>query len=274
MLHHSISFLLLSAFILPLNAQTFPQPELWLRDTAAQTIERHGVYYTIINGQRVAVSKPDTNYNKSCLYSRTIHLPDSIMATDSIYYVTDITDAFTGCKHLRGIILPKGLTFIAPMAFAWCRSLQQIDLPDKIENIYSMTFLYCRSLKQVKLPSFLTKIGDSAFRGCSRLKSIVIPPFVTIIESSAFEGCLHLKRIEIPQSVVAIRDFAFGGCENIKEMYVYASNPPILGGDTTISLPVFDDKVRNIPVHIPKGSKLLYTHAPEWSLFTNYIDDL
>ncbi len=31
-------YLLLSAFILPLNAQTFPQPELWLRDTAAQVI--------------------------------------------------------------------------------------------------------------------------------------------------------------------------------------------------------------------------------------------
>ncbi len=35
---NSITYLLLSAFILPLNAQTFPQPELWLRDTAAQVI--------------------------------------------------------------------------------------------------------------------------------------------------------------------------------------------------------------------------------------------
>ncbi len=35
---HFIIYLLLSAFILPLNAQTFPQPELWLRDTAAQVI--------------------------------------------------------------------------------------------------------------------------------------------------------------------------------------------------------------------------------------------
>ena len=33
-----LSYFLLSAFILPLNAQTFPQPELWLRDTAAQVI--------------------------------------------------------------------------------------------------------------------------------------------------------------------------------------------------------------------------------------------
>lgn len=31
-------YILISAFILPLNAQTFPQPELWLRDTAAQVI--------------------------------------------------------------------------------------------------------------------------------------------------------------------------------------------------------------------------------------------
>lgn len=35
---HSILYLLFSAFILPLNAQTFPQPKLWLRDTAAQVI--------------------------------------------------------------------------------------------------------------------------------------------------------------------------------------------------------------------------------------------
>ena len=33
-----LPYLLLSAFILPLNAQTFPQPELWLRDTATQVI--------------------------------------------------------------------------------------------------------------------------------------------------------------------------------------------------------------------------------------------
>ena len=35
-----IIYLLLSAFILPLNAQTFPQPELWLRDNAAQGVEQ------------------------------------------------------------------------------------------------------------------------------------------------------------------------------------------------------------------------------------------
>ena len=93
------------------------------------------------------------------------------------------------------------------------------------------------------------------------------------IEEGAFAGCKRLKRVVLPQSVDTIGCFAFGECKGLKEIYVNAVKPPVLVGDIS-SLPVFDGVRKSIPVHIPKGSKPLYTQAPEWSLFTNYIDDL
>ena len=239
----------------------------------AQEVECQNVKYEILDGHQVRVMRV-TPYRKMLqTYSGIVYIPDSILVDNNVYYVTDVTDAFRGCKYIKEVRLPSRLTYIICSAFSSCSSLQHIELPDEISRIYSMSFYKCSSLQFVKLPAGLQRIGDSAFDGCTHLRNIEIPQHVATIEEGAFAGCKRLKRVVLPQSVDTIGCFAFGECKGIKEIYVYAVKPPVLVGDIS-SLPVFDGVKKSIPVHIPKGSKPLYTQAPEWSLFTNYIDDL
>lgn len=235
-------------------------------------IEVQNIIYQVHEGNALVVP-PDGYKKRLHLYSGKVYIPDSVYIEKKSYYVIDITDAFRGCKYLEEVRLPSKLKFIIGEAFSSCISLHDIELPDEISRIYERAFRSCKSLRSVKLPDSLQRIGASAFEGCRNLRSIEIPRHVVTIEDGAFEGCTRLRRVILPQSVDSIGYFAFGGCKGLKEIYVYSSRPPILTGDIN-SLPVFEAVKKNIPVHIPKGSKHLYLTAQEWSLFTNYIDDL
>lgn len=238
----------------------------------APKIEVQEIVYQINEGNAHVVP-PDGYKKRIQLYSGKVYIPDSIYMDGEVYYVTDVTDAFRECKYLKKLRLPRKLKFIIGEAFSSCISLQDIELPDEISRIYGRAFRSCKSLQSVKLPDSLQRIGSSAFEGCRNLRSIEIPQHVVTIEDGAFEGCTRLRYVILPQSVDSIGYFAFGGCKGLKEIYVYSPKPPVLTGDIN-SLPVFEGVKKNIPVHIPKGSKHLYRAAQEWSLFTNYIDDL
>ena len=235
-------------------------------------IEIQDIIYQVHEGNALVVP-PDGYKKRLKLYSGKVYIPDSIYLNKEVYYVTDITDAFRGCKYLKEVRLPRKLKFIISEAFSSCISLQDIELPNEISHIYERAFRSCKSLRSIKLPDGLQRIGSSAFEGCRSLRSIEIPQHVVTIEDGAFEGCTRLRCVILPQSVDSIGYFAFGGCKGLKEIYVYSPKPPVLTGDIN-SLPVFEGVKNDIPVHIPKGSKHLFQTAQEWSLFTNYIDDL
>ena len=238
----------------------------------AQKHDIQGITYQIYKGDAIVVS-PDEYKKRIHLYSGRVYVPDSVQIEGELYCVKDVTQAFMGCCYLKEIRLPLGQTDICGLAFAWCKSLQNFEIPNGVSRIYGKAFLNCKSLQYVKLPASLQRLGESAFEGCVNLKSIEIPPQVITIEDGAFAGCTRLKCRVLPQSVDTIGYFAFGGCKGLEEIYVHAVKPPVLDGDIS-SLPVFDKVKKSIPVHIPKGSKPLYMQAKEWSLFTNYIDDL
>jgi len=238
----------------------------------AQKHDIQGITYQIYEGNAI-VDYPDEYKKRIHLYSGKLYVPDSVQIEGELYCVKDVTQAFMYCCYLKEIHLPIGQTDICGLAFACCRSLRNIEIPNGVRRIYGQAFWRCYSLQSIKLPDSLQRIGESAFEECTRLKNIEIPQHVVTVEAGAFAGCKRLKYVVLPQSVDTIGYFAFGGCKGLKEIYVHAAKPPILEGDIS-SLPVFDGVKKSIPIHIPKGSKPLYTQAPEWALFTNYIDDL
>lgn len=240
---------------------------------SAREIEYQNVVYEILDGCQARVMRTSPYKKLLHRYSGKVYIPDSIYIDNNAYYVVDVTDAFRACQYLREIHLPSGLTYIINSAFAYCSSLQHIELPDSVSRIYDNSFYSCPSLQSVKLSISLQRIGNSAFAECTRLKSIEIPQQVVTIEADAFAKCRNLKRVVISQNVESIGEYAFGECKRLREIYVYTKEPPKLGCGTT-SLLVFEGVKRSIPIHIPKGSKPLYMQAKEWSLFTNYIDDL
>jgi len=60
-------------------------------------------------------------------------------------------------------------------AFSYCKNLTQVFLPRKLQVIGEDAFFGCQNLKDIKIPSSVTRIGTGAFRKCKNLKNIDIP---------------------------------------------------------------------------------------------------
>lgn len=108
--------------------------------------------------------------------------------------------AFNGCRNLKTIKLPEGVTRIGQSAFAQCESLTSLSLPSSLVEIGSCAFQWCKGLTKVTLPSRLESIGSYAFGQCEKLKSITIPGSVSVIGQYAFQFCYALASVTIEDS--------------------------------------------------------------------------
>ncbi|MBQ8319631.1 MAG: leucine-rich repeat domain-containing protein [Clostridia bacterium] len=106
--------------------------------------------------------------------------------------------AFYNCWYLTEIVLPDGVTNIAPYAFYNCVNLTKIVMPENITTIGYSAFSGCTDLTDIVIPNGVTSIGGSAFSGCNSLTKIIVPDSVTSIGSSAFFGCSGLKEMTLP----------------------------------------------------------------------------
>lgn len=126
--------------------------------------------------------------------------------------VTEIgTKAFSECKGLRDVILPKNLVNIGDFAFYNCSSLDTIYFSDKLQSIGASAFSSCYNLKHADLyNSNLQSISNSAFSGCKNLKEVLLPSNKSIaIGSSAFSSCSTLSNLQINNSNLTINSQTF-----------------------------------------------------------------
>ena len=77
--------------------------------------------------------------------------------------------AFSGCRTLRSIRLPEGVTALGLSVFYNCGSLQQVYLPRSLTQINWRAFGYCSSLKRLSIPGSVTRINKDAFEGSGML---------------------------------------------------------------------------------------------------------
>ena len=160
------------------------------------------------------------------------------------------TEAFSGCKQLKYIIIPNSVTYISD-AFSGCSSLDSIHIPSSVTKISGWAINGCSSLKSIIvdeknqiydsrdmcnaiietstntliagcretiIPEGVVTIASDAFSGCTSLDSIKIPDGVTSIGWCAFSGCSSLRNIDIPASVVDIERGAFEGCSSLESI--------------------------------------------------------
>ena len=138
--------------------------------------------------------------------------------------------AFWGCSSLEEITIPAGVSSISPSAFRDCISLKQIHLPENLKEIGQYAFTNCKSLEQIKLPDSLTSIPheslgglgafggcDSLFEGCEALKEMVLPDSIDRIGKRMFYNCKLLESITA-NGVRAIEEGAFKNCLRLKEL--------------------------------------------------------
>lgn len=129
---------------------------------------------------------------------------------------------FYGCKNLRTVVLPDGLTKFDGCGA--CTNLEEIHLPDSIEVIYQCSFEDCTSLRHIKLPKNLKKLGfwhqGQCFHGCTSLESIELNEYLEFIAPSTFAGCENLREISLPSRITSIGYSAFAGCKKLKEIVI------------------------------------------------------
>jgi len=138
--------------------------------------------------------------------------------------VTDIMPkAFSGCKYLQKIVLPKSMADIPEDAFRQCYSLTEIDLTNVSVLEYGV-FHSCSSLKNVTWGDQLTTIGLLSFQGTA-IEEIELPSSVRVLGSGAFSGCNNLISFTIPEtSRVSLESDVFYDCNNLTEITIYSSD--------------------------------------------------
>ena len=153
-------------------------------------------------------------------YLVTVTLPETIQK---------ICSAFSGCKKLETVYLPKNLTHLEAYMFSECPNLKSIEIPSGIKTISESVFRNCSSLETVVLPENVSSIGDYSFANCTSLETIVIPASLRDISNGLFLGCSNLKSVTIPDGVVRVSLDAFDGCFSLKELDLPASVTDIPG---------------------------------------------
>ena len=166
-------------------------------------------------------------------------------------------NAFKGCKILKSVSMPSGITSFGENAFRDCSALESITMPEKLMKIGETAFYNCSSLKSIYIPWGVSSgLSGSTFFGCTALTSItvdkrnlvydsddncnaiiktnshtliracqntIIPERVTEIGDCAFAGCTGLTSITIPSSVTWIYPCAFYGCTGLTSITIPAS---------------------------------------------------
>ncbi|MDE5651768.1 MAG: leucine-rich repeat domain-containing protein, partial [Ureaplasma sp.] len=129
-------------------------------------------------------------------------LPSNCFTGSQIVEVSDSTS--------NGVKLPNTITNVSN-AFQGCKSLVTLNLPSTISSIVNSAFSGCTSLSSITLPSGLTQIPIAAFQGCSNLSNIDLSSLdkLTTINSFAFSNCSTLTSVKMPKSLTTIGSFAF-----------------------------------------------------------------
>ena len=156
------------------------------------------------------------------------------------YGVTNIGNAFAGCKSIESVVLSNSVTSIGDSAFRGCTGLTSITIPDSVTSIGEVAFSGCTGLTSITIPKSVTNIGVWAFYDCKNLtkvfyeadleswlkiegsNSIYIPIWSPCYNGSDvtelyFNGQL-VTEVNIPEGVESIKAGAFAGCSSIKKL--------------------------------------------------------
>lgn len=155
----------------------------------------------------------EVNVFSGCRSLKSIVIPEG---------VTNIT-GFRECYSLESVTIPSTATSIEGSAFSDCKALKSVNIPEGVTNIGTEAFHNCYSLEAVTIPSTMTSIGDRAFEECHFLTSIVIPEGVASIGIQAFCKCYSLTSVTIPSTMTSIGNQAFNDCKALFEIYNLSS---------------------------------------------------
>lgn len=175
------NLMLLLALTLPLGA-------------AAYDFEVDSIYY-LIQGNHVAVTKKDQNYNS---YSGDVVIPPTVTHNGVTYTVTAIDDhAFYNSSGLTSVSMPNTITSLGIGAFYDCTGLTQVEIPNSVYSMGNGVFNGCTSLTSLVVPNSVVTIGNGMCYGCTKLTSVHFGSSVAQVGTTLFRNCSRLKSITV-----------------------------------------------------------------------------
>ena len=131
-------------------------------------------------------------------------------------YIIDKNNTAVGDRLIR-IIIPEGVTKIAPMTFYGCQTLKKVNLPNTLTELGQHVFQTCPLLEEITLPDSLTTMDNYAFAYDDNLEKVKLSNSLTALNNYTFDGQNKIKYIEIPSSIIGISQYGLpSGIEKIK----------------------------------------------------------
>lgn len=138
---------------------------------------------------------------------------------------------FQNNTDLISIVLPEGIQSIGEAAFKNCTNLQRINYPDSIRSIGKQAFYKCTNLQVISIPDSLEELGTSAFEECTSAASFIeIPGTLKVISSRAFYNCTSLKGLKINDGVETINGQAFQQCKGMTTQLIIPDSVTTIQG--------------------------------------------
>lgn len=158
---------------------------------------------------------------------------------------------FSGCRQLKRVSLPEGMTTLPDNTFYGCRQLTDIQLPSTLTQVDLAAFADCQALTSIDIPAGVTVVGASAFYHCFSLEHVTMGDQVKVWDDYCFYECSSLKDIHIPQQLEQVGMNCFANCTSLKRLDFPATMTKIgmgaFQGCTALQEVTFGDGVESIP---------------------------
>lgn len=186
----------------------------------------------------------------------TSHVYDEATQTGTLVFANNpiaMHNAFSGCKDLISVDLPKTITAISSNAFKnsgiknftfpdWITKIEvnafagseieSIIIPETITEMGSSVFEGCKKLTEVYFSNEIDMLPVNTFKNCKALTTVVLPENCDKIGGYAFFSCSALPSIIIPFGITAIESFAFNGCSALATVTCKTPLPPTIDKTT------------------------------------------
>ena len=191
-----------------------------------------------------------------------IEIPSSVSYGGKSYTVTRIGERAFMNASVFAVDIPNTVTSIGYRAFA-ASNIVAVNIPNSVTTLGKDVFYQAANLRLARLSEGLTAIEPYCFAKCAALDSVVIPSSVKYIGSMAFAGCSGMYQVLIGSGVDSIAEDAFYECDELDWFYIYAQNPPTLGGT------IFSERFKPANIFVPCGTRDAYKAA--WTAYADSI---
>ena len=228
--------------------------------------------YAFANTSIYEVEMPDASITQICDYAFQTSLINSIWISHSTTHIG--TGAFSGCKNLKDINIPKNLQEVGMSAFSGCTKLNTstLEFGDNLKIINDFAFEGGKAGSLIFKEGVQT-IGIGAFLGnyCTINKDLVLPNSLTSIGANAFEGTFN--KIVIGKGVNQIGNNAFLSSVSSGMLYINLATPPSTGDNIIAERTNWNGVESRWTLYVPKGCKSTYEKKAPWNRFKSIIED-